>query len=299
MAIRIAALATALVFASAAGASPRLPPPEVETPVYATRVDGSIEIGPDGRVVRYEPETTLKEPLAGRVRGLAERLRFEPVEIDGKPVIARTKMRLHLVAEALETGELQVRVEHVGFPEGEEGMQRLPESQGGYIRGIAKRVPVRYPKEALTTGGGLSGRVLVALRLAPDGTVVEALARESALYSVKGREKALGGALALFERSATEAIRRWQFDVRVPDGAYPKPEELTGLIAVEYFIDGHPQPRPGLWMHETRSRERSLPWLDPVLADRLPDLGDVGNGGHFGLAPRRFRLVAPDTAVAL
>lgn len=292
MDLRTAVATAALLSASVADAGTRLPAPDVAAPVFATRVESTIEIGPDGRVVGYEPVTELKAPLAERVRGLAERLRFEPVRIDGKAVIARTKMRMHLVAEPTQTGDLQVRIEHVGFPDERDATPAgFATTDAGYIRGIVERAPVRYPREALRVGGGLSGRVLVALRLAPDGTVVEAVPRESALYGVKGREKALGSALALFERSATDAIRRWRFDVRVPEGAYPKPEDLTGLIAVEYFVDGHPRPRPGVWLHETRSRERALPWLDPVLAERLPDLGDVGDGGHFGLAPGRFRLL--------
>lgn len=274
----------------------RLPPPEMEDAVYATRVDSLIEIGPDGRITRYEPVTVLKEPLASRVRALAEGFRFEPVRVDGRPVIARTRMRLHLVAEPVANGQVRVGVEHVGFPEdGEGGERTLPPDS--YIRGIARRMPVSYPANALRAG--ISGRVLVALRLAPDGSVIDAVPRQSALYTVKGPQKTLGNALATLERGATDAVRRWRFDVQVPEGAYPKAEDLTGLIAVQFIMDAHPDPRPGIWLHETRSRERALPWLDPMLADRLPDMADIGDRGHFGAAPRRYRLLTSTDGVSL
>jgi hypothetical protein len=268
----------------------RLPPPEVKAAVYATRVDGMVEIGPDGRVARYAPVTVLAEPLAGRVRTLAEGFRFEPVLVDGRPVIARTRMRMHLVAEPIADGELRVAVEHIGFPDDEEDSGRtLPPDR--YVRGVAARTPVHYPRNALRSG--ISGRVLVALRLAPDGSVVDAHPRESALFSARGHRKALAGALALLERAATDTVRRWRFDVRVPDAARPAPADLTALVAVQYLMSDHPHPRPGVWLHESRSRERSPPWLDPLLADRLPDMADVGDRGHFGAAPNRFRLLTP------
>jgi hypothetical protein len=257
-------------------------------------VDSTIEIGPDGRIVRYEPITELKEPLASRVRAMAESFRFEPVLVDGRPVVARTRMRMHLVARTVEGGDLAVTVEHVGFPDGE-GEQARPAD--AYAHGIARRTRMSYPTDALRLR--LSGRVMVALRFDAAGNVVEAVPRESALYGVTGRERALGHALAIFERAAVESVRRWKIDVRVPEGASPRPEDLTASVNIEYLTNEHPRPRPGLWLHESRSRERPLPWLDPMLANNLPDMADVDDGVHFGAAPARFRLLTPAGGIAL
>lgn len=289
----VAALFAALPAAAASG---RLPPPDIQAPVYATRVDSMIEIGPDGRVVRYEPVTQLKDPLATRVRAIAEGFRFEPVLVDGKPVIARTRMRLHLVAEPVGEGGLQVKVEHVGFPEGEGQDGKLPVA-GSFARGIARRAPVKYPAEALYMG--LSGRVMVALRFGADGKVLDAVPRESALYSVKGRGPVLGKALAILEQAAVQSVRRWTVDVQVPEGASPTAEDLTASVNIEFLLEQHPAPRPGLWLHESRSRERPLPWLDPMIAGNLPDMADVDDGVHFGTAPTRFRLLTPLAGIAL
>ena len=296
--LRSLVLAAALA-AGTAGATPPVDPPDMADPVYATRVDSTIEIGPDGGMLRYEPITQLKEPLASRVRAMAEGLRFEPVLVDGKPVIARTRMRLHLAAEPMGDGNLRVSVEHVGFPD--DGDDREATARAGtpgnpYIHGVADRMPLTYPKSALRME--LSGRVMVALRLAPDGSVIDAVPRQSALYGVKGADRSLARGLAILERAATQAIRRWRFDVRVPEGAYPKPEELTAAINVEYLLDNL-KPRPGLWLYEARSRERNLPWLDPMLAERLPDMGDIGEGGHFGVGTKRIRLLTPADGAAL
>lgn len=297
MALLRSILLAAALAAGPAGANPAGDLPDLADPVYSTRVDSTIEIGPDGRVQRYEPATALKEPLADRVRALAEALRFEPVLVDGRPVIARTRMRLHLVAEPIGDGQLQVGIDHVGFPD-EDGETRVPAGtpENPYIHGIAQRMPLSYPPGALRMG--LSGRVMVALRLAPDGSVVDAVPRQSALYLAKGANRDLARGLAILERAATQAVRRWRFDVRVPEGAHPKPEDLTGAINVEYLLDNL-KPRPGLWLYEARSRTRPLPWLDPMLAERLPDMADVGQGGHFGTAAPRIRLREPANGVAL
>ena len=294
--LRCIVLAAALV-AGAAGAAPAEDLPDMAAAVYATRVDGTIEIGADGGVQRYEPVTALKEPLAGRVRAMAEALRFEPVRVDGKPVIARTRMRMHLVAEPMGDGNLKVSIDHLGFPDAD-GDTRIPAGtpENPYIHGIATRVPMSYPRGALRMG--LSGRVMVAVRLAPDGSVIDAVPRQSALYLAEGADRQLARGLAILERAATQAVARWRFDVRVPEGAHPKPEELTGAINVEYLLDNL-KPRPGIWLYEARSRTRSLPWLDPMLAERLPDMADVGNGGHFGIATPRIRLLAPADGAAL
>ena len=297
LSLALAATLLAAPVPASVSAAARSAPPPLQAPVFATRVDSMIEIGPEGRIVRYEPVTELKEPLATRLRTLADSFRFEPVQVDGRPVIARTRMRMHLVAEPAGDGQLKVSVEHVGFPDGEAPASDAPIAADSYVHGVARRTPISYPDAALRAG--VSGRVLVALRLAPDGSVADAAVRESALFSVTGRERVLGPALAVLERGATEAVRRWRFDVRVPEGAVPSAENLTGLINVEYLLDDHPRPRPGIWLHETRSAERAPPWLDPMLAERLPDMADVGDGGHFGAAAPRIRLLTPAKGVAL
>lgn len=280
----------------AAHAAPRQALPALEEPVYATRVDSEIEIGPDGTITRYEPITKLKEPLATRLWTVVSKFRFHPVLVEGEAVTARTRMRLHLVAKPRSDDGLDVSVEHVGFP-GDEKAGGAHRSENPLVRGIAKRVAVTYPKQALTAG--VSGHVLVAVRLAPDGSVIEAIPRQSALFNTTGREKSMAMALAALERGATETIRKWRFDMQIPPGSFPGPGELTGLVVVRFLLDGNAEPQPGLWMHETRSIERPLPWLEPMMADALPAMSDVGESGHFGASPSRFRLREPAQGAAL
>lgn len=267
---------------------------DLKDPVYATRVDSTIEIGPDGRLVGYEPITQLKEPLASRVRTMATSLRFEPVLVDGKPVIARTRMRLHLVAEPMDDGNLRVSVEDVGFPS--EGETYVP-SDDAMIRGVKHRKALQYPSSAMRAYA--SGRVLVAMRMTPDGRVAEAIPRESALFHANGSRATQAAALAAMERAAVEGVRAWRFDVRVPEGAQPAPGDLTGLIAVQYTMGEGPMPGPGQWVKEMRTSERVLPWLDSILSAALPDIADVGDAGHFGAAAQRFKLLTPVEGVVL
>jgi hypothetical protein len=290
----ILALGLALTAAFPASAA-RPPAPVLEEPVLVTQVESHIEIGPDGRLVGYEPMTVLKEPLAGRVRAMAQTFRFEPVLVDGRPVIARTGMRLTLAARELDAGRVQIAVDKVTFPQG--ATREPTQTDSGITITTRTKGAPSYPGSAVALG--VSGRVMVAVRLDTDGRVVDAVARQSALYAVKGRPQRLEALAAAFEDSAIRAIRKWRFDVRIPDGVTPEASDLTGLVPVEYTVDDFPLPRPGVWRHEIRSVARPLPWLEPAVADALPGVSDVSGADPLGTAAPRYRLLTPTEGVLL
>lgn len=265
----------------------------IEAPVLATRVDGWLDVGTDGAVVGYEPLTQLAEPLRGRLKALVSGLRFEPVLEDGRPVIARAHMRLALVASELPDKSLRVGIENVTFPEpgvGADEAARPP--TGAPSPRVVRRVAPRYPEENLAMG--LSARVLVAVHMAPDGAIRDVAVRQSALLHTRGGPRpAVQKALAAFETAALRSIARWQVQLDDPTAGPLGPDERTGLVAVEFTVNGTPSPRPGLWSWETRSARREPPWMEPTAAGSLAGVGDVtGEDAIASLAPPKLKLLS-------
>lgn len=266
----------------------------VEAPVLATRVEGWIEVGPDGRVAGYEPITELGEPLRGRLRAMVDGFRFEPVLVEGRPVVARARMRLSLVASELPDKSLRVGIENVTFPD-PDGAERPADAP---LLRVARRSAIQYP-EGLAWAG-ISARVLVAVQANPDGSLREVAVRQSALVHAKGSDAEVQNALAAFETAALRGIARWRLAVDNPAGRPLSADDLTGTVAVSFEMQGNPKARPGVWAWETRSARRDAAWMDPQLAARLPGVGDATGQDALGsLREPRLKLRTNLREVAL
>lgn len=103
----------AAVFLLAAGLAPAK-----DDPVLELAAVGMLEVGPDGSVHDYTLESDLDPAVASLVDRTVRSWRFEPVLVDGDPVIAVTRMRLDL--EAVPAGEsfvLRVADVSLGAPD--------------------------------------------------------------------------------------------------------------------------------------------------------------------------------------
>ena len=79
-------------------------------------VDGKLTIDQQGVPSGYEISTKLPQKLQDSLQQRVRSWRFEPVQVDGKPVIARTAM--HVTLAALGTGaDYRVGVDSVSFPQ--------------------------------------------------------------------------------------------------------------------------------------------------------------------------------------
>lgn len=261
--MRAILFASLLAVASPLAASTASEPVELET-LLTTHVEARVEIDRAGRLVAYQSDTPLPAELAARVDAMARELRFEPVEVDGRIVHAVASMRLTLAAREREDGAMEVRIDHVAFPVDQatpavgalpRAVRLVPRSDDG------ARVALRFPREALRIGA--NGKVLLAVRVGLDGRVEDVSVRQGMLVhpSVQGRPAQT--ALEAFERAATTAIRSWRFDVELPPGHTPTPDDLTGLVPVEFVIHGNGlQPeRAGSWRRVVRGPLRPTPWL--------------------------------------
>lgn len=260
----------------------------IEAPVLATRVDGWIDIDTQGGVAGYQPTTKLTQPLAGKLETMVSKFRFAPVVENGKPINARARMRLSLVASKLPDGSMRVGVEHVSFPTGSDDKpEPLP---SGITMKVVEKSRITYPQIVLRQG--LNARVLVAVRLNLDGSVGDAVVRQSMLLNAKGGDRNVSTALAQFEAASLRSISSWRAAIDVPTGRTPRPDELTAMVAVDFTLDDSPGLQSGLWQWETRTAPRPLPWMDDPIAGSVPGVADVSGLDGFGPAGSRIKLLS-------
>ena len=112
--MKILAVLLALALAPAVQAEETPATPTV-APTYEITASGDLEIGPDGRVHHYELDQSQPAPIeAALAKGIAQ-WRFAPVLVEGRPVIAVTRMRMRIAAEPIASGGYQLRVRNVWF----------------------------------------------------------------------------------------------------------------------------------------------------------------------------------------
>ena len=112
--MKILAVLLALALAPAVQAE-ETPATLTVAPTYEITASGDLEIGPDGRVHHYELDQSQPAPIeAALAKGIAQ-WRFAPVLVEGRPVIAVTRMRMRIAAEPIASGGYQLRVRNVWF----------------------------------------------------------------------------------------------------------------------------------------------------------------------------------------
>lgn len=287
----LAAFLVASLAAMAPTVAARTPPPRLQPQVVTTFVDGDLVIGTSGEVASYRVTTPLDGGMATRIEELVGRLRFEPVEVDGRPVRASTHMRVTLIGTPQADGGMRVGIDNITFPD--ETVDKGANGSGDGVRmEVTRKFSPGYPTSALQ--GQVGADVLVAVRVGLDGRIQEAVVRQSALLDIRGSDRVLTALLAEFERSSVQAIKGWRVKVDVAPGVTPTPEQLSGVITVAYRVKGEADRAAGRWTWETRSDKRPEPWLQFVPGASVVGISDVAPGSPLmrGVAPR-YRLAAP------
>lgn len=279
--------------------------------VLTMRVDGELTIGPDGQVVEYKVRTPLEPRLQEMLAKAIPSWRLKPVLQNGKPVGARTPMRITLAATQAAEG-YQVRIDNVVFApltaadrEAARAAAAAARARGEVlvtageqplsvpdIRRVKTNPPV-YPRGLASNG--MEGMVLMVLRLQPDGRVADAVASQSTLFNVKGRPEVLDKARAMLERVSLAAARSWTFDVDAADPGSLTPRALSLSIAVDFAMAETPKEQReavGVWRWEFRGPQQFAPWLRKVVEEQVVGVSDLA-GGEFLAGSSPFRLADP------
>jgi TonB family protein len=257
----------------AAAAGPAAVRKQVEMSMLVT---GTIDIGPDGGVRAHvlDGREALPPVVATLIDGALPQWRFEPQQIDGKPIIARTKMSLRIVAKRQVDDSYIVGIR--GYSFGESGGVPGETVTSDHLP------PPAYPEVAYRSG--IKGTVYLLLRIGRDGKVEEAVAEQVNL-TVVGDERQMRLGRDALSRAALNKAKSWLFNpptkgkaadapvwsVRVPVSFRYTDEKLAANGEWEAYVPG-PHTKP--W------------WVDDDSALGSPDAMVAGGVYQVGNGPR-------------
>jgi hypothetical protein len=240
-------------------------------------VTGTIDITPDGKVVRHalDAPDDLPKGIVDMTARLAPQWTFEPVQLPAGTV-SRSKMSLLYVAKRLDSGDYRIELRSANFA------SDLPPEAGVRIarRG---RMPA-YPENLVDRA--INGTVYLAVQVGRDGKVMNIDATHVNLRTI-GSEDEMAQWRNQFAQTSIKAIRGWTFEVPTtgPDADAP---HWFGTLPVAFTMMGQPMPKPGKWETYIPGPRKILPWQDSagITADNADALAP--NQWHTQGSDRRL-----------
>jgi hypothetical protein len=163
-------------------------------PVIELTAEGDIQIAPDGHVTDYQLKSKLAPAVADLVDRAVRGWHFEPIVVDGKPVTAKTTMKLRLHGDPAPDDSYSLSIASVHF--------------GVLTR--SKLTPPKYPDDAQRVG--LGARVVLYIVIDPSGKVVQAAPGQTSLDHRARSEPEAERWRRQFERVSVEAALQWQYE---------------------------------------------------------------------------------------
>ncbi|HEY0502287.1 MAG TPA: energy transducer TonB [Lysobacter sp.] len=241
-------------------------------------VTGTIDIEPDGRVSSYALDRPEALPPAVKqvMDHVAPAWTFEPPQVDGKPVRARTAMTARIVAKRDESGKgFSVRVAGATFG-------KLAKDE--FVSGKTLSPP-RYPKVAGMSHA--SGTVYVVVRIGRDGRVEDALV-ERVNLTVIDSESGMKRWRGMLGKAAVEGAREWTFNPPTRGAEVDAPFWLA-RVPVSFYVNNAPAPY-GQWeVYVPGPRETTR----VQAVDASPDTDAFADGGIHPLGGDHPRLLTP------
>lgn len=260
-----------LVPAAGAEASTRGARDQVESSMLVT---GSIDIATDGSVEAHRIDRPEELP-PGVVTLLAKFVpdwKFEPVLVDGRAVRARTGMSIRIGARKLADGAVEVGVRNASFSDGK---------PGGIVS--VDLTPPRFPMSAAMKN--IAGTVYLVLRVAPDGTVAEAI-DEQVNLRVLGTESQLRQGRETLAKTSVAAALKWRFSV-TPEAIAEGGGYAYVRVPVDYYLGRARAPAYGIWDAYIPGPVKRMPWqLEEVDPGFSPDAQVAGTLMRPGAGPR-------------
>ena len=254
---------------------------EVEASMLVT---GHVDIDRSGQVVAH----VLDQPdkLPSYVVSLIERavpsLRFEPILVDGAPVLARAKMSVRLVAKPTgeADGNMQLRIASAHFGEEYSDTDRTS------VRRSNLRPP-RYPMNIAQIGG--KGTVYLLVKVGRDGTVVDAVSEQVNLTAL-GHARQMEMIRDTLSRAAIDnALKHWRF-MPPEEGEEAGREYWVVRVPIDFRLQDDREAGYGTWSAYHPGQQQRPVWAAPVPPGFSPDTLVAG-----GMTPEtsRFRLLTP------
>lgn len=236
---------------------------------YSMDAAGTIDIGPDGAVLDYRLDKNQKPDVAAALDQSIRGWRFEPILVDGRAVIATTRMRLALVATPMAAGDYALKVNDVRFGEPDRRSQLAPP---------------RYPQAALKHG--VAARVVLVLRLDEQGNVTDVHTEQVSLNLAQPQGHRIERWRRTFEEATAAKAMTWKFAITELVDGQPAPHTSV-RIPVDYIRGGRGSEND--WRGLVPGPRHPVPWGGDNLADLDPELGN----GDMQPLDSRFKLTTP------
>lgn len=247
---------------------------------------GSVEVRPDGSLVRYQldqPEKiapAIREYVESSIKDWTFAVGSLPKGISANATIVNT-MSILVVARQVEGDRYEFRLASSYFS------PKKPEPGTEFEYKEQKGMPV-YPNRAVRAH--LEGSVYLLLKLNPDGAVEDAIAEQVNLRGVANSEKEMESWRKLLATSALTAVKRWTFIVPTAGEQAQQPFFLVRVPVTFEFPDTK-QPEYGEWDHYVPGPLQPNDWEQ---ADENPGFAPdalAANGGIY--ANNGLRLSSP------
>jgi hypothetical protein len=214
-------------------------------------VTGTIDIAPDGKVVRHvlDAQDALPKGIVAMTARLAPQWTFEPVELPAGTV-SRSKMSLLYVAKRQDNGDYQLELRSATFDSDQPLEARIQIAR-------RSRMPA-YPDALLSSE--LNGTVYLMVQVGRDGKVMNIDATHVNLRTV-GSEKEMSDWREQFAQASIKAVRGWTFSPPTTGPDVDAPHWI-GMLPVVFMVSGYPMPKPGQWETYIPGPRRILPWQD-------------------------------------
>ncbi len=247
-------------------------------------VTGTIDVALDGSVQGYvvDQSDKLPAPVVALIEKGERTWKFEPVLQDGKPVLAKAKMSLRIVAKPVADKDYSLSIA---------GAQFGTNAPGETVSYKQTYQPI-YPRSAVDAR--VSGTVYLLLLVGPQGQV-ENIATEQVNLGVVGSDMELNHWRRVLADAAMSAIKRTTFNLPTV-GEQVAAGHWLARIPASFELHERGQrsvePEYGTWVVYVPGPRQRVPWLDSSHAPSGNDV-DALAAGKIQLVGVGLHLITP------
>ncbi|MFK2917773.1 energy transducer TonB [Dyella koreensis] len=244
-------------------------------------VTGWVVVGTDGRTQSHVLDKVEKLPpeVVDLIRRASATWRFEPVMLDGKPVVAKAKMSLRVVAKREDnSSNFVVRVAGATF--GDPGAEEDSDS----VRFKDRRAP-KYPELALRAR--VSGTVFLLARIDRSGKVADVDAEQVNL-DVVDTDKGMQTWRRILAEASVRAARQWTYDLPT-SGPHANDDSWIVRVPVVFHMvmpNVSESAYYGQWQAYVPGPKEPIPWRS-----KYPQANDDKGGSTDALADDGIHMV--------
>ncbi|MEG2804877.1 energy transducer TonB [Stenotrophomonas sp.] len=245
---------------------------------------GEIDIGTEGQVegFRMDKRDQVHAGIAGFVEETVRTWRFQPVQVDGKAVQARSPVSIRLGGRINPDGTQKVTLLAASF-------ERYDDNATDSVTRL-KLPPPAYPEDVYYAGG--RGDVLLLLQIGRDGKVLDVATEQVNLRTI-ATEPNMRRMRDKLSRVSMGAARKWTF--KVPTTGEDKDDaSWTVRVPVRFAFNDGREERYGKWDAYIPGPRQQAPWrADKALLDDDGDLLPAGGVFMADAARKGPRLLTP------